>query len=88
MNPRADSVVDNLIAYQDELEEEPIQDAILHSQSQSKACYKENFDPQSIMTAPVEESKIAATAEGSDSKNDSDALLYVSNEIFDKMIRP
>ena len=86
MNPRADSVVDNLIAYQDELEEEPIQDAILHSQSQSKACYKENFDPQSIMTAPVEESKIAATSEGSDSKNDSDALLYVSNEIFDKMI--
>ena len=89
MNPRADSVVDNLIgliAYKDDLEEEPIDEATLQTNSQNKVCFKENFDPQSITKTAVEESKISAKAESSDSKTDSDALLYVSNEIFDKMI--
>ena len=84
MNPRADSVVDNLIAYQDELDDEPIHEAILQAQSQTK----ENFDPLNISAAvvDVEDSKTTPKADGNESKSDSDALLYVSNEIFDKMI--
>jgi uncharacterized C2H2 Zn-finger protein len=85
MNPRADSVVDNLIGMIEEPDDESIHDAVLYTQSQTKKNYKENFDPQNIATSAAE-SKISVKADGSDSKSDSDALLYVSNEIFDKMI--
>lgn len=87
MNIRADSVVDSLLAYQDEIEEEPIREAILHAQakSQKNASHKENFDPLNTANSSKADSKTTHRSEG-ESKSSSDALLYVSTEIFDKII--